>query len=364
MKIFDGKWYCEDCFFEEFRICDYCHQAFLEDEITFWENNNWCPDCLADETSVCDNCGERVYQRYITYVGDNAYCDGCAPEYATEVESISIPFRVISSKGYKVNPYKNFCGVEIECLNNNIEGNAFTYDELKKYQFSQVPDGSLETDTGAEFVSNPFNGDALLFTLKQFCGELSNRAYYVEKSCGLHIHIKINKRLEFIKKVYAFYLRFEGMFFRMLPKSRQHNSYCSKLSQTHTNIDLANISACKKSIEFQKLLYDSSSQTIINRCKKDKYNNKRYSWINFHSLFYRGTLEIRNHSGTISFDKIKNWLLIHLRILDFIRHLSFETICHLPQTDEFFLSLFDTNLNKYIQTRWEKFTTASAEEGN
>lgn len=365
IKVFDGEWYCDSCFDEHFTACDYCEQVFPRDEITFWEGEYFCSDCLSENSGVCDNCGERIYDRYAVFVGDRTYCEPCASEVSneqSEVKTITIPFKAVKSKGYKINPYKNLCGVEIECLNNDIEEQRFTCSELEKYQFSQIPDGSLD-DGGAEFVSNAFNGDALLSKLKAFCQELGNRDYYVSRSCGLHIHIKISKRLEFIKKVFAFYSLFEEMFFRMLPESRQRNSYCCKFSQTYSNIGLENIRNCRKAIDLQKLLYDSRSPATIKKYKQEKYNGKRYNWINFHSLFYRGTLEIRNHSGTISYTKIKNWLLIHLRVLDFIRHLPFETICQLPQTDAFFLSLFDEDMKKYITSRWIDFGHPSVEAG-
>jgi len=362
MKPFEDELYCESCFDEQFKICDYCGDAFPRDEITYWAGEYFCENCLIEETSVCDNCGERIYDRNAIFRDGNTYCESCDSDCSNEVQTINIPFKAVKSKGYKINPYKNLCGVEIECLNNDIKEYGFDYDELQEYQFSQIPDGSLD-DGGAEFVSNAFNGDALLSKLKAFCQELGNRDYYVTRSCGLHIHIKISKRLEFIKKVFAFYSLFEEMFFRMLPESRQRNSYCCRFSQTYSNIGLESIRNCRKAIDLQKLLYDSQSPATIKKYKQEKYNGKRYNWINFHSLFYRGTLEIRNHSGTISYTKIKNWLLIHLRVLDFIRHLPFETICQLPQTDAFFLSLFDEDLKKYIASRWIEFGHPSVEAG-
>jgi hypothetical protein len=317
---------------------------------------------LEEYTHICDGCEERHYASESQYINDCVYCPECASDNSNEVPTIKIPFTKINSNGFKINKYKNLCGVEIECLNDELLDECFDFDDLVKYQFSQVYDGSLDQGSGVEFVSNAFNGDCLLFNIRKFCDELNKRSYYVDRSCGLHIHIAINKRLEFIKKVYAFYSIFEDMFFRMLPKSRQSNLYCYKFSRIYPNITLDNIKACTKSLEFQKLLYDSKSWSAIKSLKKDKYNRRRYGWINFHSLFYRGTLEIRNHSGSINYDKIKNWLLIHLRVLNFIKHLSFETICVLPKTDEFFLSLFDDTLNKYIRDRWAHFDNPYVEE--
>jgi hypothetical protein len=47
-----------------------------------------------------------------------------------------------------------------------------------------------------------------------------------------------------------------------------------------------------------------------------KYNDLRYFGVNFHSIFYRGTLEIRYHCGTTNAQKILNWVSLHQQILD------------------------------------------------
>jgi hypothetical protein len=365
MMIAYDEWYCHDCFNESFYICERCNEPVPQDDATFYDRQYWCENCLNENTFVCEGCDNRYYSDDCHWDGDYHYCNEChRPEDESEVENIKIPFSKIKSKGFKVNKYKNLCGAEIECLNADICKKQFDYDDLKKYHFSQVYDGSLDNQTGVEFVSNAFSGDCLLFKLKNFCRELENRNYYVDKSCGLHVHIATSKRLDYVKKVYAFYSVFENMFFRMLPKSRQNNTYCRKFTCIYNNISLDKIKRCKKALEFQKLLYASHSPATIKAYKKNHYNGKRYGWINFHSLFFRGTIEIRSHSGTISYNKIKNWLLMHLRVLHFIKNLPLETICELPQTDSFFLSLFDDELKKYIKQRWSKFEHPYAEEEN
>lgn len=352
--------YCSDCFNEKFTNCDYCNHIMPSEYAFYWNQEYYCENCLCDRTFVCEDCGER-YPDCDSNAGDDDrwYCPECIDAHSSdesEVPECKIPFSKTASKSFKLNKHRNFCGVEIECLNHDVYEQSFCYDELKEYGFSQVSDGSLDSETGVEFVSNPFNGDLLFEKIDEFCEELNKREYEVDKSCGLHIHISIPNRVKLLKRIFAFYQKYENFFFEMLPNSRKENTYCCFLGNSYHHTASPAVADCKTSFDFQKLFYKEKSIKKIREYKKDKYNRQRYSWLNFHSLFYRGTLEIRSHSGTIKADKIKNWLLIHLTALDYLKHTSFKTINELPDTRESFLSLFDKNLQNYILERWQKFS--------
>jgi len=227
--------------------------------------------------------------------------------------------------------------------------------------FEQKVDGSLN-DGGVEFVSNALNGDGLFKNIDNFCGELKDRGYYIDTSCGLHIHIQINKRCEELKKIYLFYNKFEDYFFEMVSKSREDNHYCDRLKRIYHSLDKKDIPKIKNNTEFKKLLYETANYNRIKGYVKDKWNGKRYSWLNLHSVFYRNTLEIRIHNGTIDKEKIKNWFRIHLIILNFLRGLNVETTFNLPKNKDFFLSLFDGDLKDYIKDRWVKFNREKKQE--
>ena len=120
----------------------------------------------------------------------------------------------------------------------------------------------------------------------------------------------------------------------------------------------------KKTTEIKYYLYGTKNYNSIKQRQKSKYCSRRYSWINLHSLFHRGTLEIRSHSGTLNPTKIKNWLKIHLRVLSLIKNLNVDIINNLPDNETFFLSIFDDDLKKYIKSRWKEFENKLQEEVN
>ena len=370
IKMHDDKSYCEDCYNDSFIHCNACLSVVQHEYAYYWNDEYYCRQCYNEIVFICDDCGEETSRNNLCRLNENDLCEDCANyrdedsnENASDFQEYMIELKPKKSETFSKNKFKEFCGVEIETLNDNLHDNSFNKEDCEKYSFSQIRDGSLNNN-GVEFVSNIFNGDLLLQKIETFSKELNNRDYSIDKTCGLHIHVKIPKTIAYLKKVYLFYKKYENYFFEMLPKSRQNNLYCYKISDvlnTITEEDFLNFENCK---QFEQKFYGTKNQEYIKQMKKEKYNNKRYSWVNFHSVFYRGTLELRSHSGTINPTKIKNWFLINLTALNFVKGINAESISLLPNSKEFFLSLFDKDIQKYIKLRWNSFIKEDSEEDN
>ena len=349
----EDKNICNRCFNRHYFTCHDCSEIFNKDDCYTWGNNRYCSDCINEFTGCCDNCGERI-NRDDARGEDGFYCEGCFEE-TEKPNEIKLPFKKIKSISYKKNPFKNYCGVELETINDNLKEQAFnTIEQLDKYGFSQVYDGSLG-DNGLEFVSLAFNGDEFLNKIKDFCEELKNREFKINSDCGFHLHIGIKPELEELKKIFYFYHKYEEFFFKMASESRQNNHYCRKLNKLFVGDYMNQLKEIKTILDFQKMLYETEYKRTIDNYKHEKYYQKRYFWINFHSVFYRRTLEIRLHNGTIDTKKVNNWALIHLKVLDLLKKMNLETINLFPNTQEFFLSLFGLDIQNYIKERWAKF---------
>lgn len=85
--------------------------------------------------------------------------------------------------------------------------------------------------------------------------------------------------------------------------------------------------------------------------KTDKYNGARYTGLNIHSFFYRGTIEFRHHSGTVNADKAKNWGMICAAIIEYAAKFSMRDIKALP--DDSWIALMAI-LPPFLQTYAEK----------
>ena len=259
----------------------------------------------------------------------------------------------LHSTTFNKNKFKDFCGVEIECIRNN---NNLSCNEAEELHFDKVGDGSLSA-YGEEFVSKPSNGDRLFNMIDKICKRLGEKGYGIDKTCGLHIHIENSTKLELVKKLYIFYSKYENLFFKMLPSSRQRSTYCKKIRRTD-NFSIKSVKDMTTLNQFKRKYYETNFYT--SKMHK-RYYRKKYCWANFHSLFYRGTLEIRSHSGTINSEKIKNWITIHLSVIDFIKNKSVEEIYSLPVKKEVFMKIFPKDIRKYLESRWGKFKKTEEE---
>ncbi len=267
----------------------------------------------------------------------------------TGYKQIRLETRKHPSKTFNKNKYKRYCGLEIECMNPSSSRGYFTEKEAEDYKFSQYTDGSLRGN-GVEFSCVPMNGDLLFEKVDSFCEQLQKRGYYVDDRCGMHIHLEIKPEIESLKKIFIFYKNHEKLFFNMMPSSRRNNRYCEEFPNIYSNINQKNLSQCKTTKDFLELLYECEDPR-----PSDYDDDKRYSWVNFHSVFTQGTLEFRGHSGTVNEDKIKNWLSIQLKILGMLENKTFDQVANMKISKEEFLKLFNQPLQTYIQARWDKF---------
>lgn len=279
-----------------------------------------------------------------------------------------------------------------------------------------VRDGSIQ---GGEYVTGILVGDSGLEHIKDITVELSKRCK-VDKTCGLHLHIGgTNFNKEFIVLSYILGLKLENDIHSILPKSRFNNHYCQQLDGNAIK-NYKSLSKGIRTIEDYKLFIDSSYEKLYNyylsnngflgkdyNKKNDhpgrRWNTTRYFWLNLqpcmfatpdseglpriidevHSVKFGTTvkrinpdycnIEFRNHSGTLSFTKIKNWILICSAFVYYVENnkkailknasISLEDIIKFSYKDKPHYKLQSSLLN-YVNKRREKFFGISDEDYN
>lgn len=76
----DGKYYCEDCFDNNFIECADCEEIIPKDEATWIDDGSYyvCNDCLESNYEYCQDCEECVSCDSTTYINGHGYvCDHC-----------------------------------------------------------------------------------------------------------------------------------------------------------------------------------------------------------------------------------------------------------------------------------------------
>ncbi len=151
----------------------------------------------------------------------------------------------------------------------------------------------------------------------KLCDYLKKIDAYVNKSCGLHVHLDMRNRN--LENAYSNLVASQKFLFAMQPKSSQENSYCLPVTG-----------------------------------RKYKVHRTRYHAINSKAYAEHKTLEMRLHSGTVNAEKIINWVQLLATIADaplFLRA---------PKTLDRFVTHLDlpSGLAEYVKARIEKFNPA------
>ena len=349
---------CEECLKEENIItCTHCGLHYDKDasldHAHFDEDNDafYCTHCMGNHFLICHLCGAVEDRNFISFYdtyeyGEVAVCDVCY-DNTSSCESCN---RVILDSGHlRTSSYgETICGscheresnrdedYDEDCDDDNDNGcrdgkcslvtDVNTFDKCmthltygveletshinkdNDHTWQKTTDGSI---SGMEFVSPILNGDKGFTEIEAFLNRID--ADY-DKACGYHVHLGLPNTKKCspltLAKILRAYKKLEVGFFSCVNKERIGIRYCKALPKEWTEGN-TNSSKIVSVIYRYKTKGELSAEDIISIFDKDKYNDARYYWVNPHSVFYRGTLEIRSHQGTLDYAEITNWISLH-----------------------------------------------------
>lgn len=168
-----------------------------------------------------------------------------------------------------------------------------------------VYDGSINAPggwDGCEIVSPPSTN---FDQLKLVCEALKEVGAKANSSCGFHVHhdIKEYKRKQ-IMRIYNFYSKYETYIDMLHKKSRENNRFAKCVSGYLVN----RVNECETK---EQLL-----RSIAGKGNGAYYNNCRYYKVNLRSYLYYGTIEFRQHAGTVKYEEITNWINFTHKIIE------------------------------------------------
>jgi hypothetical protein len=194
-------------------------------------------------------------------------------------------------------------GVEIECYAPNPErdiygdycdGVAAAVSLLYGNNFRSwcnlvSSDESLD-EGGAEIKSPVLYGQPGFDELKSVVNLLNANEYYVDSDCGLHVHLDapefINDPKLIIKTVKS-WKKNQNLINNMVADSRIDNGAC----ELWRDVDIE---------ELEEYLSEINPIQYLDGTLRGA--------INFGSLSYHGTIEIRQHEGTLNYEEIESWI--------------------------------------------------------
>lgn len=190
------------------------------------------------------------------------------------------------------------------------------YNHQTRSHWKVVTDASV--NGGCEVVSPILRGDAGLQQLETVMRALEAAGARIDRSCGLHVHVGIpDLTPKQIKGVVGRYLKLEPVIDTWLPKSRRGNNamYCQsnvacidgltgEQQRDRVNVTLA---AIRSAADDVMAIWNAA--TPMGR-------GSRYHKLNLASYWRQGTIEFRQHSGTVDARKAVNWVTFLLALVE------------------------------------------------
>ena len=214
----------------------------------------------------------------------------------------------LSSRKFRLDNKRPF-GVEMEMLTplshselaqklselsgENVHAEGYNHNPRRNWKI--VGDGSIrhgsipQNYVPAELVSPKLKGKKGMESLKKICEALATIGAKVNSSCGLHVHHDCHKSTgetykELAVNAIVIYSKYSRKFDSIMPVSRRSSYYAAHVSTR----------------ELQALKAGQFEGAI----------GSRYRSVNVHSFWRHGTLEFRQHSASVEYQKVSNWIMI------------------------------------------------------
>ncbi len=206
-----------------------------------------------------------------------------------------------------------------------VRNESYNHNTRPHWKF--VSDGSIRGNNAKEMVSPVLQGMEGLKDFRKACKALRLSNAQVNTTCGVHVHLDANDySIENFKTLLKNQYFVEIQIDKIMPKSRRANSnrYCQGFRSNGQNTFFQKIDACGTVNELANLF------------------RTRYFKLNLQSFQRHGTVEFRQHGASTNFLKIKNWILICARLVEFSKQNILLTDIN---------QILDENLQEYFEDR-------------
>lgn len=173
-----------------------------------------------------------------------------------------------------------------------------SYNHTTRAHWKLVEDSSVRG--GFEVVSPVLHGEEGIEEAMAVAEALSDAGATVNRSCGFHVHFDASDlTVNDVKTIVRRYADHETEIDAIMPPSRRgsNNTYCRSLS----------------GIPFERFMRS------FNITELASVMGSRYYKVNLMSFQRHGTIEFRQHSGTINANKIANWVRFLGQFIDIHR---------------------------------------------
>lgn len=213
----------------------------------------------------------------------------------------------------KFDEYRTF-GVEIEFISpsmmsgydvagrltalSGLPCSFLRYTHEVRSEWKLVTDASVRS--GFELVSPPLSGEDGLSQVRTMMHALVEMGCSVDRSCGFHVHQNVRDlSYDQMVGVVAFYTQFESVIDLLHSPSRRGNLNTFCVGRYWEDEQ-----------ESARQLRSAAQSEKANMWRFNYESSNRYRKVNTASFGRYGTIEFRQHAGTLNGEKAVNWILL------------------------------------------------------
>lgn len=246
-----------------------------------------------DSTRTCPH-PDHVGERTLPFTSDNFYirpngsadywCRECVRRYNREQRR-----NRRSQDGRKFGVELEFLGGyapvirEMEARGLTVSYEGYTH-RVRRGAWKIVTDASV---AGYELVSPPLSGAAGIAQVQKACEALVAAGARVDRSCGLHVHHEVSDlTIESFRRLFRLWSNAQGATDELVAASRRGSRWAHPLRED----EVARIEALRELPHNGNVYID------------------RYRSLNIQAFGRYGTVEVRQHQGTINAKKVIAWI--------------------------------------------------------
>jgi|GEM_PF-4025810 len=303
LKNLDGLLMCDNCFVKEsarMTDCPICREKFVSKATSFE---------LEGRGKICTRCTtNNRYKQYTDLFPKN-------DERYFRIGLSETTFNNISDRTFGVEfeiESREYLRQSIRSLTKELTGIMVDSKHTLLDYIRAHHDGSIHKDFGVELVTTVLRGDKGLRVLEQLTNSM-NKYFTTSEKCGLHIHIGVD---DFDEKelidLYYVYQTIQPILKYYISPSRLKNKYCARIKKLGKNI----FEEVKKKVEVESF---DKEKVYKDKSIKDIHNAQHWDGINFSAVPEHGTIEIRMMEGNLDYNRISEWINLHMKIIDWVK---------------------------------------------
>jgi hypothetical protein len=176
------------------------------------------------------------------------------------------------------------------------------YNHTTKTYWKVVSDASLSGTDCFELVSPILEGERGLMEVAIVADALERAGAKVNGSCGFHVHVDgRDLTVDQLKRVSKMWLKYENCFDALVGASRRRNLYCKSITSKFTGV-VHGFRVIDSAQDLRQLI------CAVNGDGPQSGHSTRYHKLNLESMLRHGTVEFRQHGGTVNGEKMVNWV--------------------------------------------------------